>query len=428
MSGTVAIIFGAIVVIGVVYMLVKRYDTKSVLIGAGFLMAIASFKPLMAFEAFSTSMVSAGLIQSICSVMGFALVMKLTQCDKHLIHALAKVLSRIRPVLIPGACAATFVVNISLTSAAGVSAAVGAILIPLLISMGVAPATAGAAVIVGTFGSMLSPGLSHQPIIAKLANMEIIDVIKVHAVADITCLVVAAISLTIVAKFLKEDKGYVDPENATADLSFKVNPLFAILPLIPVALLLFLNTDFARSIFPWAAKIKVPHAMLFGAFLCMAVTMTKPVQATKAYFEGMGKGYGDIIGIIISAAIFVSGMKALGMIEAGIQALQQTTHIIPLATTYGPFLLAVVSGSGDAAAIAFNESVTVHAETFGFEIANMGALAGLSGALGRGMSPIAGATIICATLAKVNPFEIAKRNALGMILASVAAMVILMYL
>lgn len=428
MTGTIGIIFGAIVVIAVIYMLVKRYDTKSVLIGGGFVMAIASLKPLTAFNAFSTSMVTPGLIQSICSVMGFAIVMKVTECDKHLIHALAKVLSKVRPLLIPGACIATFVVNISLTSAAGVSAAVGAILIPLLISMGVAPATAGAAVIVGTFGSMLSPGLSHQPIIAKLAGLEIVEVIKVHAVADIACLIIGAVCLTIVAKFMKEDKGYVDPENVQADLSFKVNPLYAVLPLIPVILLLLLNTDVARGMFPWAKEVKVPHAMLFGAFLCMTFTLTKPVKATKAFFEGMGKGYGDIIGIIISAAIFVSGMKAIGMIDAGIDALKTTTHIIPLATTYGPFLLAVVSGSGDAAAIAFNESVTVHAESFGFHVANMGSLAALSGALGRGMSPIAGATIICATLAKVNPFEIAKRNALGMVLASVAAMIILMYL
>ena len=39
----------------------------------------------------------------------------------------------------------------------------------------------------------------------------------------------------------------------------------------------------------------------------------------------------------------------------------------------------------------------------------------LASALGRNMSPLAGATIICAGLAGVNPVEIAKRTAPGMI-------------
>jgi DcuC family C4-dicarboxylate transporter len=44
------------------------------------------------------------------------------------------------------------------------------------------------------------------------------------------------------------------------------------------------------------------------------------------------------------------------------------------------------------------------------------------------MSPLSGATIICAGIGKVNPFEIAKRNALGMLVASVACMIVLTYL
>ena len=42
------------------------------------------------------------------------------------------------------------------------------------------------------------------------------------------------------------------------------------------------------------------------------------------------------------------------------------------------------------------------------------------------MSPITGAGIICATIAGVNPMELAKRNAPGMILAIIAAMFILL--
>ncbi|MEX6212121.1 hypothetical protein AB6G58_23230 [Providencia huaxiensis] len=65
-------------------------------------------------------------------------------------------------------------------SAAGCAAAVGATLIPLLIAARIHPAIAGGAVLCGTIGSMLSPGLSHNPFVAQMSNMSIVDLIARH--------------------------------------------------------------------------------------------------------------------------------------------------------------------------------------------------------------------------------------------------------
>lgn len=429
MSGMMGLIFGIICVITAIVLLIKRYETKTVLFGVGLVMTLAALEPLLAFDAFKKSMVTNGLIWSICSVMGFSYVMKITEVDKHLVNGLAKILVKARPILIPGVVVCTFIVNISLSSAAGVTAAVGAIFIPLLISVGVSPAISAAAVIFGTWGSMLSPGLSHQPVIAKISNMDVIEVIKVHAVTDVVSMLVAALTLTIIAKILKEDKGYVDETNSfVTDTDFKVNPIYALMPLIPVASLLILSMQDVRAALPWAESISIPHAMLIGSILCIAVTRTNPAKATNEFFAGMGKGYGDILGIIMSASVFVAGMKSLGLVDAFIEGLKNSEHIVSIAATYGPFLLAVVSGSGDAAAIAFNESVTIHAQVFGMEPVNMGSIAALAGAIGRTASPIAGATIVAAGIAKVNPFEIAKRTAPGAVLASIVALIMLLYI
>ena len=86
----------------------------------------------------------------------------------------------------------------------------------------------------------------------------------------------------------------------------------------------------------------------------------------------------------------------------------------------------MISGSGDAATVAFNESITPHAAQFGISIIDMGSIAALGGTLGRTMSPIAGATIICAGIAGCNPIEVAKRNALGVTLALIVGMMILL--
>ena len=427
MSGILGLIFGVLCIIFAIVMLVLKKDTKTVLLGAGVIMCLAALKPLDAFDAFKDNMIQTGLITSVCSVMGFSFVMKITQVDKHLVHALAKGLVKIRPLLIPGVTISTFIVNVSLNSASGVTAAVGAIFIPLLISMGVKPAMAASSVILGTWGSMLSPGLDHQSIISQIANVEIIDVVKTHAYTDIITMLAAALYLMILAKILKEDKGYVaENENNEENTSFKVNPVFAVLPLVPVIMLLVFNIELVQKHISWATRIGVPHAMLIGSIICIFATGTKLEKAVNEFFHGMGKGYADIIGIIISAAVFVSGMKALGLIAFFIDALKSATHLVPLAATYGPFLLGVITGSGDSSAIVFNQSVTIHAESFGYEIVNMGSLAALGGALGRAASPIAGATIIAAGIANISPFEIAKRTAPGALIASIIAMIMLL--
>ena len=412
---------GTLVIVAAIYLMLKRYDSRLVLIGAGLLMAAMAGKPLTALDAFAKEMANGGLITSVCSVMGFAMVMKFTGCDKHLICILAGFLKKVRPLLIPGTTLITFVINIALPSAAGCSAAVGAIFIPILMSSGVHPAMAAAAVKSGTFGSMLSPGLMHNGVIAKLANVGIMDVIQNHMVADIVAVVITAVSITILAHVMKENSGHVSADAAVADVNFKSNPLYALMPILPVIILVLGSTGTVPMF-----KMGVPHAMVIGAIVALIVTRCNPTELTKAFFNGMGNGYGDILSIIISVGVFVSGMKALGLVSAFLKAMLTSEGVIKIAAAFGPFILGMISGSGDAATVAFNESITPHAAQFGISIIDMGSIAALGGTLGRTMSPIAGATIICAGIAGCNPIEVAKRNALGVTIALIAGMFILL--
>lgn len=415
------LIIGALVVIGVIYLLLKRHESRMVLIAAGILMCIIAGKPMASLDAFAKSMTNAGLITSVCSCMGFAWCMKYTECDKHLVVAIGKVLKKMGFLLIPGATLATFVVNIAIPSAAGCSAAVGVIFIPILMAAGIHPAMAAAAVKSGTYGSMLNPGLVHNGVIAKLANTPITTVIGNHMMATVVGVLIASVVLTVVAVVLKENKGYVPEGNVMDDTSFMINPLYAIMPLIPVIILLLGNTKVSFL------KMGVPHAMVIGAILALAVTRKSPVELTKNFFNGMGDAYANIIGIIISVGVFVAGLNALGLIKALIAWMLNSTGIVKIAATFGPFLLALISGSGDAATVAFNEAVTPHAVEFGISTMNMGSIAALGGTLGRTISPIAGATIICAGIAGVDPMEVCKRNALGIVCALLAGMVLLLY-
>ncbi len=92
----------------------------------------------------------------------------------------------------------------------------------------------------------------------------------------------------------------------------------------------------------------------------------------------------------------------------------------------GTSALAVLTGSGDAAAFAFNEAMTPSAAEFGLTVPDMGSATVLAGCFGRAMSPVAGATIVAAAIAGVSPLEAAKRQWPGMISALAVTVIIML--
>ncbi len=417
------VIVALLTVVAVVYFLIKKYETKLVLFTAGVFMATVALAPMKAFEAFAKSMTSAPLIQAICSVLGFAAVLKITECDKHLINALGGGLRKAGVFLVPAAMLLTFTINIALPSAAGCAAAVGAIFIPLLIHSGVHPAMAAAAVFGGTYGSMLSPGLSHNAFVAEIAKIPVLNVINTHMTATIVSALVSASVLGILAVMLKEHKGYTSTDkDFQVDTSFKVNPIYALVNVVPLILLL-VSFQYGKQ-YP-ALKIGVPESMLIGVVLAVLVTRKNPTEISKKFFDGMGGAYAEILGIIITATVFVAGLQALGAVDAFNKLLISNPSFASIGATVGPFLLAIVTGSGDAAAFAFNKAVTPLAVELGTTIERMGSLSALSGSIGRSMSPLAGSAIICAGFAKVATMELAKRTAPGMIMGLIAVYIIL---
>ena len=406
-----------------IYLLIKKYETRTVLIGVGLLMSLLTLNPMGALDAFAKSMTSAGLIMAICSSMGFAYVMKYTQCDTHLVHLLTKPLGGLKFFLIPVATVITFFINIAIPSAAGCAAAVGATLIPVLKSAGVRPATAGAAILAGTFGSMMSPGSSHSAMISEMSKLTITEVNLSHAPYTMIAGAIGAIILTLLALFFKDygdehRQAYLSEQKEAESKFVKVNILFALAPLIPLVILVIGGTSLQEVSWLSWTKMGVPQAMLIGAIYGILVTLISPVKITEEFFNGMGNSYANVLGIIIAAGVFVAGLKSTGAVDSAIEFLKHSNEFVRWGATIGPFLMGIITGSGDAAAIAFNTAVTPHAVELGYSHVNLGMAAAISGAIGRTASPIAGVTIVCAGLAMVSPVEMIKRTAPGMILAT----------
>jgi len=420
------LILSGLVVIITIYCLIKQYETRMVLFCAGAVLALMVGDFMGPLKAFSHAMLESKLFEAIISVMGFAFVMKLTECDKHLINLLIKPLKKAGPLLIPATTLVTLFINTSITSSAGCSAAVGGILIPLLMAAGVHPAIAAASIYAGTYGAIFNPGYAQVALIVDVAKSTPVAVVANHFPALLTAGVIGAFSLLIVAHLRKEDKGYVLPaEKVVEDTTgnFKVSFIRAFIPLLPIVLLVLGS----MNVIPAFKQLQISHAMIIGVFCAFIVTRVNPQKISKEFWKGVGDSFGHVFGIIICALVFVSGLKSVGLIQALIDLMISNPSIAKISSAAGPFLLGVMSGSGDAASVAFNKAVTPEAVKFGLSAMDMGSMAAIGGALGRTMSPVAGGLIICAVLAGVSPMEVAKRNAPGMIIACIAVLILLLY-
>jgi DcuC family C4-dicarboxylate transporter len=61
----------------------------------------------------------------ICTAMGFAHVLRYTQCDRHLVHLLVRPLRHARSLLVPGTVVVGFLVNMPIVSQTSTAVTIG---------------------------------------------------------------------------------------------------------------------------------------------------------------------------------------------------------------------------------------------------------------------------------------------------------------
>ena len=407
--------WAAMVIIALtVVALVKRYETRLVLCVAGLIMCIISLDPMAAYNQFAKSMTTGNLIQSICSAMGFAFLVSYTKCDIHLVQLLTRPMKKLGLFIIPCCAILTSVINAAIPSAAGCAAAVGATLIPLMIRSGITPAGAAAAVLAGTYGSNFNPGGARPEVRRGGAGSRPRGSPNDHTNTYAVLSLVGAVMITVVEYFLKDHKGSGDMGEIQTDATGgidRVNILFAIAPMLPLVLLLLGNT------YVPAIKMGVAQAMLIGVTYTMIVTRVNPQDAFRSFFDGAGKGYGNVLGLIIAAGVFACGLRETGVVDALIEALKSAGDYARVGGALGTFTMAVLMGSGDAATFAFNEAVTPHAAQLGMTISDLGNTVMCAAQLGRTASPIAGVVILLSGMARVSPIDLVKRTGIPMIVA-----------
>jgi DcuC family C4-dicarboxylate transporter len=410
----VSTIVTLIIIVTAVVLMFKRFDVRlSLFICAVALFLIAGKLPQM-FVIITQQMTNEKTVVPICTAMGFAYVLKLTECDRHLTHVLIAPLQYAKWLLIPGGIIAAYIVNMAIVSQSSTAAIVGTVLLPLLLAVGIAPTIAGALLLLGSSmgGELFNPGAVEVVKLAELTGKSptsiLAEVLPINLLASVIGLIVFWILVSIASE--KRTKTEEKPE-----INFAINYIKALVPLLPMILLFVvpvvvkLPTEFANN------SVAIAAAMLI-AIVAAGLTTPKALHnLPTAFFEGAGYAYANIISLVITATIFTEGIKANGLIETLTNALANRAILAKFATLILPFTLAGITGSGSASAIAVMNVLVPIAAKINLEPVKVGTLVSVAAQLGRTMSPVAAVVIMSSTIAQQPPISLVKCVALPLL-------------
>ncbi|MGH7629489.1 MAG: C4-dicarboxylate transporter DcuC [Gemmatimonadales bacterium] len=354
-------------------------------------MALLAGRPLAIADTFTQAMVTA-MVAPICVSMGFAALMNATGCDRHLVHALLAPVRRLPWLMVPGGVLAAHLVNMAVPSQASTAAALGPILVPLLLASCRPAAVAGAALVLGASfgGDLLNPGSQDVQAVAGTANRR-----------------------------GKAERQTVPVVPTPVDEpSLRLNPIRAAIPLVPIALLLAGYAGWRPLAWlvapppgdewqPLASALPVVRAMLIGAVLALAVAWREVLALTRASFEGMGSAYASIISLTITAQCFGAGVALIGLADALLRLASASDALVPLAAGF-PWALSALSGSGSGPVLAFAQTFLTRVGAADQPV-TLGAVACLGGAFGRTMSPVSAVVVYGSGLVGAPPLSVIRR-------------------
>ncbi len=403
-----------------IWFLIKGTDVRLVLFTAGVALASLTLRPWTILNVFNEQMGNVDTIAPICSAMGYAFVLRATGSDREMVRLLIKPISRVRWLLVPGGCLVGFITNMAITSQTGAAAAVGTILVPLMLAARFHPATAAATLVLGCSGggNLMNPGDADTVMIQRSTEAAMAIVLQQMLVPLVAGFLTATAMLTLQSRRAPlEDADALQPAGADASSPIQISK--ALLPPLPIVMIFLmlpgLNILPAMPA-PYDKGLPVSHAMLISTAIVLLVYRREVSARTKIFFEGMGYAYVNVISLIITASCFIQGMKQVGLIEKLVSVVSGSGVVASAAGELFPFGLGVLSGSGMGPSVAFSQAV-LPALALSNKVAavNLGVLGAIGASFGRTMSPVAAVVIFSASFVNVKPMEIVKRVAPALI-------------
>ena len=421
---------GAAIVVLTFVGIILKFDTKLCLILGGALMCLFSGQLSAAVPAYCASLVNGTIVYYTCISLGYSTVMKTMGCTDHVIYAALGPLSKVKKGLVPLTTIITWFFMQALSSAATCAAVEGTIMIPIMTALGIPAATATAAILMGTgIGPSLNPGGTFYVAAAQadpMGEASGVGMVSAAFVPGCIALLIGGIGVMIMGKLLDKADAKGSEEAASKAMeaagSFKVNPLYAVMPIVPLMLILTANYTPLLD----AKVFDVPTCMFCGFALSLIVFMKDYKTVSTAFFRGQGDAFFSIITLMAAAAVFVKGMGAIGITNAIVEAMKANPSIAKFGAAYIPMIIGMLSGSGNAACFAFIESVLPHSHEIGIDHNKLSVVCVGSGSWGRTWSPVAAVTVVLCGISGAEPMDVIKLTAVPLIV--IAAMYIIVLL
>ena len=425
--GPALTIVSLFVVGAAVWLVWRGVDVRLVLLGAGLVLGSLALKPWLVLDAFMRTMGDEKIVAPICSAMGFAFVLRHTRSDRELVRLLVKPIRKVRWLLVPGGCVVGFVTNMAITSQTASAAAVGPILMPIMLAAGWHPIVIAATLVLGCSagGNLFNPGDPDIVTVQSATGAPLITVLDRVLLPELAGFAVAVVAFTVFSRFTPQETVTVPHEIDVAD-DAPIRFDKALLPLLPIALLLLLQPRLGLvppllRLYP--DGLPVSHAMIFSMLIAMLIHRRELSAQARAFFEGMGFAYVHVISLIITASCLITGMEAVGLVDKLVSVVSGAGLFAKLLSGLIPWSLAVLSGSGTAPSVAFSKAVLPSLSAVDvLEAVDIGLLGAIGATFGRTMSPVAAVVIFTSALVGCTPLQIVKRTGPPLAFGFVAAL------
>lgn len=434
-----------LILIGSIAAVAKKVDVRLALFVGALLLGLIVGQPIAVLRAFLVGMTDYKFVLPIACAMGFGYVLQHTGCGEQLAQLLLKPFARVRVLLLPAAVLIGFIVNIPVVSQSSTAATVGAVLVPVLLAAGVSPLSTGAALLLGSSigGELMNPaGPEYATVIRESlkAGGHVITGAEMVATAlplVIVNLVVATLLFWFIAQRIEKKNA---AQVAEAPAQVRINYFKALVPLLPLVVLFLVAKPFQvvklppepnflvgakelEEIRPEKVQAKTDDlqdtrliglAMLIGVGAAtLACLASKPDRGcvpgiAKAFFEGAGFAYANVISLIAVAAAFAEGIRQCGIGDLlGHFVTSLPAVLLPMAGA-AALLFAVLCGSGIAATQGLFGIFAGPASQHSINLAHVGAFTSASSAVGRTMSPVSAVALMSARLTSQDVVDLVK--------------------
>lgn len=435
-------ILSVLVILLVARLLLQKHNTHAVLLFAGIGMLLAAywlglegmklrqstgnayfdiFASLK--EAFSKTNAGVGLM--IMAIGGFVAYMDHIGASDVLVYWAMKPLKLFRrqPHI-----AASLVIPIgqvlfvAIPSAAGLALLLMASLYPILTRLGLSKVSAVSVITASTvFG--IGPACATTASAIEIMKMDTILYFLEYQIPMVWPLTLCLmISYYLVNRYYDRKHGANEPAAAEAAKKPAAPAIYALLPILPIALLMVFS-DLSTWIHP-PIVLDTSTVMFLSFFVALVFEairhrrMRDLGNSFNVFWTGMADIFKSVVTLIIAAEIFAQGLILLGFID-GLLSLTQTMGLgkglVGMVLTTMIFLASMLMGSGNAAFFAFGPLVPGLAGSIGMATTTLMLPMQLAASMGRAVSPVAGVLIATAQIAGISTLDIVKRNLIPMV-------------